>query len=310
MRLLTFKDSKESLRYGENPQQSAYFVRESDAPNTIAGAKQLHGKQLSFNNIKDADSALTLAKSFEQPAAVAVKHMNPCGVGVGDTIEEAYNRAYEADSQSIFGGIVALNRPIGKELAEQLHSIFLEVVIAPEFSQDALDVLQQKKNIRLLEIDMSVNDDEEEFVSVSGGYLVQEKDHSTITREDMKVVTDEEPTEAQWDAMLLGWKVVAAVKSNAVILSNPQQTVGIGAGQMNRVGSAEIAIERAIGIDDNVAMISDGFFPMDDTVELAAKHGIKAIIQPGGSIKDQDSIDMANKHGIAMVTTGERHFKH
>lgn len=142
--------------------------------------------------------------------------MNPCGVGVGDTIEEAYNRAYEADSQSIFGGIVALNRPIGKELAEQLHSIFLEVVIAPEFSQDALDVLQQKKNIRLLEIDMSVNDDEEEFVSVSGGYLVQEKDHSTITREDMKVVTDEEPTEAQWDAMLLGWKVVAAVKSNAV----------------------------------------------------------------------------------------------
>ncbi len=305
-----FKDSKESLRYGENPQQSAYFVRESDAPNTIAGAKQLHGKQLSFNNIKDADSALTLAKSFEQPAAVAVKHMNPCGVGVGDTIEEAYNRAYEADSQSIFGGIVALNRPVGKELAEQLHSIFLEVVIAPEFSQDALDVLQQKKNIRLLEIDMSVNDDEEEFVSVSGGYLVQEKDHSTITREDMKVVTDAEPTEAQWDAMLLGWKVVAAVKSNAVILSNSQQTVGIGAGQMNRVGSAEIAIERAIGIDDNVAMISDGFFPMDDTVELAAKHGIKAIIQPGGSIKDQDSIDMANKHGIAMVTTGERHFKH
>lgn len=236
--------------------------------------------------------------------------MNPCGVGVGETIEEAYNRAYEADSQSIFGGIVALNRPVGKELAEQLHSIFLEVVIAPEFSQDALDVLQQKKNIRLLEIDMSVNDDEEEFVSVSGGYLVQEKDHSTITREDMKVVTDAEPTEAQWDAMLLGWKVVAAVKSNAVILSNPQQTVGIGAGQMNRVGSAEIAIERAIGIDDNVAMISDGFFPMDDTVELAAKHGIKAIIQPGGSIKDQDSIDMANKHGIAMVTTGERHFKH
>ncbi|UIK47648.1 bifunctional phosphoribosylaminoimidazolecarboxamide formyltransferase/IMP cyclohydrolase [Staphylococcus pettenkoferi] len=305
-----FKDSKESLRYGENPQQSAYFVRESDAPNTIAGAKQLHGKQLSFNNIKDADSALTLAKSFEQPAAVAVKHMNPCGVGVGETIEEAYNRAYEADSQSIFGGIVALNRPVGKELAEQLRSIFLEVVIAPEFSQDALDVLQQKKNIRLLEIDMSVNDDEEEFVSVSGGYLVQEKDHSTITREDMKVVTDAEPTEAQWDAMLLGWKVVAAVKSNAVILSNPQQTVGIGAGQMNRVGSAEIAIERAIGIDDNVAMISDGFFPMDDTVELAAKHGIKAIIQPGGSIKDQDSIDMANKHGIAMVTTGERHFKH
>ncbi|MDG0843480.1 bifunctional phosphoribosylaminoimidazolecarboxamide formyltransferase/IMP cyclohydrolase [Staphylococcus equorum] len=305
-----FKDNKESLRYGENPQQAAQFVRTSTAAHTLGGAKQLHGKQLSYNNIKDADAALSLVKQFEQPAAVAVKHMNPCGVGVGETINDAYQYAFEADSQSIFGGIVALNRSVDSTLAETLHEIFLEVIIAPKFTQEALDILSKKKNIRLLEIDMTIDNSEQEVVSVSGGYLIQDKDNVKLTRDDMKVVTEVEPTEAQWDAMLLGWKVVASVKSNAVILSNAKQTVGIGAGQMNRVGSAEIAIERAIEMNDQVAMVSDGFFPMDDTVELAAKSGIKAIIQPGGSIKDQASIDMANKYGIAMVTTGVRHFKH
>lgn len=305
-----FKNNKESLRYGENPQQSAQFVRTSTAAHTLGGAKQLHGKQLSYNNIKDADAALSLVKQFEQPAAVAVKHMNPCGVGVGETINYAYQHAFEADSQSIFGGIVALNRSVDSTLAETLHEIFLEVIIAPKFTQEALDILSKKKNIRLLEIDMTIDNSEQEVVSVSGGYLVQDKDNVKLTRDDMKVVTEVEPTEAQWDAMLLGWKVVASVKSNAVILSNAKQTVGIGAGQMNRVGSAEIAIDRAIEMNDQVAMVSDGFFPMDDTVELAAKSGIKAIIQPGGSIKDQASIDMANKYGIAMVTTGVRHFKH
>ncbi|MBU0437249.1 bifunctional phosphoribosylaminoimidazolecarboxamide formyltransferase/inosine monophosphate cyclohydrolase [Staphylococcus succinus] len=305
-----FKDNKESLRYGENPQQSAHFVRTSNATHTLAGAKQLHGKQLSYNNIKDADAALSLVKQFEQSAAVAVKHMNPCGVGVANTIEEAYQYAFEADSQSIFGGIVALNRTVDTELAESLHEIFLEVVIAPKFTQAALDVLSKKKNIRLLEIDMTIDNSEQEVVSVSGGYLVQDKDNVVLKREDMNIVTEVEPTEAQWDAMLLGWKVVASVKSNAVILSNAKQTVGIGAGQMNRVGSAQIAIDRALEINEDVVMVSDGFFPMGDTVELAAKSGIKAIIQPGGSIKDQESIDMANKYGVAMVTTGVRHFKH
>ncbi|WP_193014020.1 bifunctional phosphoribosylaminoimidazolecarboxamide formyltransferase/IMP cyclohydrolase [Staphylococcus equorum] len=305
-----FKDNKESLRYGENPQQSAQFVRTSTAAHTLGGAKQLHGKQLSYNNIKDADAALSIVKQFEQPAAVAVKHMNPCGVGVGESINDAYQYAFEADSQSIFGGIVALNRSVDSTLAETLHEIFLEVIIAPKFTQEALDILSKKKNIRLLEIDMTIDNSEQEVVSVSGGYLIQDKDNVKLTRDDMKVVTEVEPTEAQWDAMLLGWKVVASVKSNAIILSNAKQTVGIGAGQMNRVGSAEIAIERAIEMNDQVAMVSDGFFPMDDTVELAAKSGIKAIIQPGGSIKDQASIDMANKYGIAMVTTGVRHFKH
>ena len=235
--------------------------------------------------------------------------MNPCGVGIGTDIETAFKHAYDADNQSIFG-IIALNRTVTKDLAETLHSIFLEVVIAPKFDKEALDILTQKKNIRLLEIDMTIDNREEEFVSVSGGYLVQDKDNYEVSKEEMKVVTDVEPTDAQWEAMLLGWKVIPSVKSNAIILSNNKQTVGIGAGQMNRVGAAKIALERAIEINDNVVMISDGFFPMDDTVELAAKHGIKAIIQPGGSIKDQDSIDMANKHGIAMVTTGMRHFKH
>ena len=305
-----FKGDSEQLRYGENPQQSARFVRTSNSKHTIAGAKQLHGKALSFNNIKDADSALSLVKKFKEPAAVAIKHMNPCGVGIGDNIETAFKHAYDADNQSIFGGIIALNRTVTADLAETLHAIFLEVVIAPRFTDEALDILTKKKNIRLLEIDMTIDNREEEFVSVSGGYLVQDKDNFEVAKEDMKVVTEKAPTDNQWDAMLLGWKVIPSVKSNAVILSNTKQTVGIGAGQMNRVGSAKIALERAIEMNDNVALVSDGFFPMDDTVELAAKHGIKAIIQPGGSIKDQDSIDMANKYGIAMVTTGMRHFKH
>ncbi|WP_025905198.1 bifunctional phosphoribosylaminoimidazolecarboxamide formyltransferase/IMP cyclohydrolase [Mammaliicoccus sciuri] len=305
-----FGNTSETLRYGENPQQNATFVKTSNEPNTLAGAKQLHGKALSFNNIKDADATLSLIKKFEQPAAVAVKHMNPCGVGVGATIEEAYEYAYEADSQSIFGGIVALNRAVTKELAEKLHSIFLEVIIAPSYDEDALEVLTAKKNIRLLEIDMTETQDEQEFVSVSGGYLVQDKDNTTLAREEMKVVTDVEPTEAQWKALELGWKVVRSVKSNAIVLANDHQTVGVGAGQMNRVGSAKIAIERAIEMNENVALASDGFFPMGDTVETAAKAGIKTIIQPGGSIKDQDSIDMANKYGISMVFTGMRHFKH
>lgn len=305
-----FKGDSEQLRYGENPQQSARFVRTSTSKHTIAGAKQLHGKALSYNNIKDADSALALVKKFDEAVAVAVKHMNPCGVGIGENIEIAFKNAYDADNQSIFGGIIALNRTVTRELAETLHSIFLEVVIAPRFTDEALDILTKKKNIRLLEIDMTVDKREEEFVSVSGGYLVQDKDNYEIAKEEMKVVTEVEPTDDQWEAMLLGWKVIPSVKSNAVILSNHKQTVGIGAGQMNRVGAAKIALERAIEINENVALISDGFFPMGDTVELAAQHGIKAIIQPGGSIKDQESIDMANKYGIAMVTTGMRHFKH
>ncbi|WP_414044555.1 bifunctional phosphoribosylaminoimidazolecarboxamide formyltransferase/IMP cyclohydrolase [Macrococcus equi] len=305
-----FSNNKESLRYGENPHQSAEFIKTSDAKNTLAGAKQLHGKPLSFNNIKDADATLFLAKQFDMPAAVAVKHMNPCGVGTGETIAQAFQNAFDADSQSIFGGIVAVNREVDKATAEIMHSIFLEVIIAPSFSSEALEILTQKKNIRLLEIDMTVEENEKEFVSVSGGYLVQDKDLLNVPREDMRVVTETQPTEAQWKAIELGWKVVKSVKSNAIVLANDKQTVGIGAGQMNRVGSAKIAIERAIEMNENVVMASDGFFPMSDTVETAHAAGIKCIVQPGGSIKDQDSIDKANEFGIAMVMTDVRHFKH
>lgn len=305
-----FSDNKETLRYGENPHQSAEFIKTSNANNTLAGAKQLHGKPLSFNNIKDADATLFLAKQFDVPAAVAVKHMNPCGVGTGATIQEAFQHAYDADSQSIFGGIVAVNREVDKATAELMHAIFLEVIIAPSFSQEALEILTQKKNLRLLEIDMTVEENEKEFVSVSGGYLVQDKDLLNVTRDNMRVVTKNQPTEAQWKAIELGWKVVKSVKSNAIVLANDKQTVGIGAGQMNRVGAAKIAIERAIEMNDNVVMASDGFFPMSDTVETAHAAGIKCIVQPGGSIKDQDSIDKANEFGIAMVMTDVRHFKH
>ncbi|UBH09382.1 bifunctional phosphoribosylaminoimidazolecarboxamide formyltransferase/IMP cyclohydrolase [Macrococcus armenti] len=305
-----FSDNTSTLRYGENPHQKARFIKTDAKPNTLAGARVLHGKPLSFNNIKDADATLTLVKQFDIPAAVAVKHMNPCGVGTGESISEAFQNAYDADSQSIFGGIVALNREVDKATAEKMHAIFLEVIIAPKFSEEALEVLTAKKNIRLLEIDMDTDKDEEEFVSVSGGYLVQDKDLLNVTREDMRVVTNTEPTEAQWKAIELGWKVVKSVKSNAIVLANDKQTVGIGAGQMNRVGAAKIAIERAIEMNDNVVLASDGFFPMSDTVETAHTAGIKCIVQPGGSIKDQDSIDKANEFGIAMVMTDVRHFKH
>lgn len=305
-----FSDNTSSLRYGENPHQKARFIKTDAKPNTLAGARVLHGKPLSFNNIKDADATLFLVKQFDMPAAVAVKHMNPCGVGTGEVISEAFQNAYDADSQSIFGGIVALNREVDKETAEKMHAIFLEVIIAPKFSDAALEILTAKKNIRLLEIDMDTDRGEEEFVSVSGGYLVQDKDLLNVTRDDMRVVTETKPTEAQWKAIELGWKVVKSVKSNAIVLANDKQTVGIGAGQMNRVGAAKIAIERAIEINENVALASDGFFPMSDTVETAHAAGIKCIVQPGGSIKDQDSIDKANEFGIAMVMTDVRHFKH
>ncbi|ARQ06561.1 bifunctional phosphoribosylaminoimidazolecarboxamide formyltransferase/IMP cyclohydrolase [Macrococcoides canis] len=305
-----FSDNTSSLRYGENPHQKARFIKTDAKPNTLAGARVLHGKPLSFNNIKDADATLFLVKQFDMPAAVAVKHMNPCGVGTGEVISEAFQNAYDADSQSIFGGIVALNREVDKETAEKMHAIFLEVIIAPKFSDAALEILTAKKNIRLLEIDMDTDKGEEEFVSVSGGYLVQDKDLLNVTRDDMRVVTEAKPTEAQWKAIELGWKVVKSVKSNAIVLANDKQTVGIGAGQMNRVGAAKIAIERAIEINENVVLASDGFFPMSDTVETAHAAGIKCIVQPGGSIKDQDSIDKANEFGIAMVMTDVRHFKH
>ncbi|WP_018932352.1 bifunctional phosphoribosylaminoimidazolecarboxamide formyltransferase/IMP cyclohydrolase [Gracilibacillus lacisalsi] len=303
----------QSLRYGENPHQKAAFYKEGNVKGaSIANAKQLHGKELSYNNIQDANAALEVVLEFpEQPAAVAVKHMNPCGVGIGDSISGAFKKAYAGDPVSIFGGIVALNREVDEATANQLKEIFLEIVIAPSFSEKALEILTVKKNIRLLETPMQVNEnDTKKVVSVIGGLLVQDRDNGKVLVEDIEVVTDRKPDAKEIDELLFAWKVVKHVKSNAIVVAKGDQTLGVGAGQMNRVGAAGIAFEQAGEKAEGAVMASDAFFPMPDTVENAAKAGIKAIIQPGGSKRDQDSIDECNKHGIAMVFTKMRHFKH
>ncbi|BAB04352.1 bifunctional phosphoribosylaminoimidazolecarboxamide formyltransferase/IMP cyclohydrolase [Halalkalibacterium halodurans] len=305
-------EKKQDLRYGENPHQKATFYQKPlGAKASIAHAKQLHGKELSYNNINDADAALSIVKEFKEPAAVAVKHMNPCGVGTGETIKEAFDKAYEADPVSIFGGIIALNREVDVETAKTLKEIFLEIIIAPSFSEEALDVLTSKKNLRLLTLPLNEeNQAEKRITSIHGGALVQEEDTYGFEEAEIKIPTKREPTEAEWEALKLAWRVVKHVKSNAIVLADGQMTVGVGAGQMNRVGAAKIAIEQAGEKAAGSVMGSDAFFPMGDTVELAAKAGITAIIQPGGSIRDEESIENADKHGIAMVFTGVRHFKH
>ncbi len=303
---------KQNLRYGENPhQKAAFYQKRLGSDFSLAYATQIHGKELSYNNIQDGNAALQIVKEFEKPAAVAVKHMNPCGVGTGKTLEEAFDKAYEADSTSIFGGIIAVNREVDVATAEKLSHIFLEIIIAPSFSQEALAILTQKKNIRLLTIPFEqVKQDKLNVVSVEGGLLVQEPDRYGFANADIKVVTDREPTDQEWEALQLGWAVVKHVKSNAIVVTDAQMTLGVGAGQMNRVGAAKIAFEQAGEKAKGAALASDAFFPMSDTVEEAATAGITAIIQPGGSIKDQDSIDKANEFGITMVFTGVRHFKH
>lgn len=303
---------KQTLRYGENPhQKAAFYQKRLSSDFSLAYATQLHGKELSYNNIQDGNAALQIVKEFDIPAAVAVKHMNPCGVGTGETIEEAFDKAYEADSVSIFGGIIALNREVDKATAEKLSEIFLEIIIAPSFTEEALEILTKKKNIRLLTINFAQEQqDQFKVVSVEGGLLVQEDDTYGFNEADIKVVTDREPSEEEWAALKLGWAVVKHVKSNAIVVNDSQMTLGIGAGQMNRVGAAKIALEQAGEKSKGAVLASDAFFPMPDTVETAIAAGITAIIHPGGSIRDQDSIDVANKAGITMVTTGVRHFKH
>jgi phosphoribosylaminoimidazolecarboxamide formyltransferase / IMP cyclohydrolase len=309
---VTFEKAQD-LRYGENPHQKAAFYRNPLAKSgTLSTAEQLHGKELSYNNINDANAALALVKEFDQPTVVAVKHTNPCGVGIGNTIFDAYQKAYESDPVSIFGGIIAANRKIDRPTAEKMKEIFLEIIMAPDFDEEALAVLKEKKNLRLLKVgDVKIEPEPELLLSsVSGGVLVQEEDVKQIRSEDLRVVTERKPTKEEVEQLLFAWKVVKHVKSNAIVLTKNFQTIGVGAGQMNRVGSAKIAIVQAGAKTIGSFLASDAFFPMSDTVEEAAKAGITAIIQPGGSIKDEESIEAANKHGIAMVFTGIRHFKH
>ena len=312
------------LRYGENGHQKARFYKEVGASaTTIAGAKQLHGKALSFNNIKDADAAIKIINEFAEPAAVAVKHMNPCGVAIGASVEEAFERCYQADSLSIFGGIVAVNDTVTKELAEKLHGIFLEIVIAPAFDEEALAILTKKKNLRLLIVEMTTQTKaEKEMVTVSGGLLIQDVDHSdellrsafTEAPAAWEVTTKRHPSLSEEKGLNFLMKVAKHVKSNAIVIGNSHMTLGIGAGQMNRVGAAEIALKQAkenpLTKTDELLLASDAFFPMDDTVALAHDYGVKAIIQPGGSIRDKDSVAACDERGIAMIETGILHFRH
>lgn len=302
----------QSLRYGENPHQSAAFYRENGkTEGTIAGATQLHGKELSYNNIQDANAALEIISDYDEPAAVAVKHMNPCGIGIGEALETAFERAYDADPVSIFGGIVVCNRTINEDVAAQLSKIFLEIVIAPAFSEEAIALLTQKKNIRLLKLDgANASVKKPKITSVMGGILIQDADDGKVDESDLVCPTERKPSDKEVQHLLFAWKAVKHVKSNAIVLAKDNQTIGVGAGQMNRVGAATIAIEQAGAKSENSVMASDAFFPMPDTVEAAAQAGITAIIQPGGSKRDQDSIDVCNENGIAMVFTGIRHFKH
>ena len=315
-------DLKQGLRYGENPHQHAKFYAATEAvPFSLASAKQLNGKELSYNNIQDANAALNIVREFgDVPFCVGLKHMNPCGAAIGKDVVDAWTKAYEADKVSIFGGIVATNCEVTREVAELMKPIFLEIIMAPKFSEGALEVLCTKKNLRLLEVDMSADTASHmQYVSVNGGLLAQELDTTTKTITADMCVTKVQPTEAQLTDLQFAWRIVKHVKSNAIVVVKDGKTLGVGAGQMNRVGSAGIALKQAEealaaeGKDirkEGLVMGSDGFFPFGDSVESAAQYGIAAIVQPGGSVRDEESIEAANRHGITMLFTGMRHFKH
>ncbi len=305
---------KQSLRYGENPHQSAKFYAGAEKCSyALPFAEQIQGKELSYNNIQDANAALCVLRDFSEPFCVALKHMNPCGAAVGETIEQAWQAAYEADKVSIYGGIVAVNRELTAEVAAGMKPIFLEIVIAPSFSPEALEILSSKKNLRVLKVDMTPDTKPQmQYISVCGGMLAQQLDTCVEKLTADMCVTKTKPTEAQMRDIDFGWRIVKHVKSNAIAVVRDGHTIGVGAGQTNRVGSAEIALKQAreAGFTDGLVLASDGFLPFDDTVALAAQYGVSAIVQPGGSIRDNDAVAKADECGITMLMTGVRHFKH
>lgn len=304
---------KQHLRYGENPHQKAAFYAAKPQGYSVAWSKQLHGKELSYNNIQDADAALQIVKEFKEPVVVAIKHKNPCGVGSAANLGDAWRKAYEADKVSIYGGIVATNCEIDAVVAAEMKNIFLEIILAPSFTPEALEILTTKKNLRLLTFSTErKNEDREMFVSVNGGMLVQETDRENPDDYVLRHVTRKTPSPEEIKEMLFAMKVCKHVKSNAIVLAKNGMTVGVGAGQMNRVGSARIALEEAknSGITEHFVLASDAYFPFDDVVRLAAEYGVTAIIQPGGSIRDEDSVRACDELGISMVFTDIRHFKH
>lgn len=306
-------EKQQDLRYGENPHQNAAYYREvQPAKSSLVEAIQRHGKELSFCNLNDANGALQALREFTEPAAVAVKHATPCGIGVGEDIYQAYTKAYQADPISIFGGIVALNRKVDEKTAQEINKIFIEIVLAPEYTEAALEILKQKKNIRIMQLKEWDNEaiKQLDLKRISGGILVQEEDTKDFDISDLKFVTEKKPTESELKDLIFAWKAVKHIKSNAIVVAKDNRTLGIGGGQVNRIWAAEMSLERA-GLEAKGAVLaSDAFFPFDDVVQAAARAGISAIIQPGGSMNDKDSIDACNRYGIAMVFTSMRHFKH
>lgn len=314
---MTF-EKVQDMRYGENPHQAAAFYKEiGKSKGMLTDAVQLHGKELSFNNINDTHGALELLKEYDEPTVVACKHSNPCGVGSGETVYEAYMKAYTSDPKSIFGGIVVVNRTVDQATAEEINKIFIEIVVAPDYTDEALAVLMQKKNIRVLKlenIEVKQADTAYDLKKVSGGLLVQTIDNA-LFGDEISVVTDRQPTEAEMEDMKFAWKIVKYAKSNGIAIGKNKQSLGVGPGQVNRIWACNQAIEHCVEALGKEALLgsalaSDAFFPFADCVEAAAAAGITAIIQPGGSMKDQESIDACNKYGITMVFTGMRHFRH
>ncbi|MBD2231102.1 bifunctional phosphoribosylaminoimidazolecarboxamide formyltransferase/IMP cyclohydrolase [Phormidium tenue] len=301
-----------TLRYGENPHQTAAWYRTGSVPTGWAGAEQLQGKELSYNNLVDLEAARRIIAEFpsDRPAAAVLKHTNPCGVGMGDTLASAYRRAYDADDVSAFGGIVVLNRPIDADTAEQLTGTFLECIVAPGCDRAAQDILAKKQNLRVLVLEDLLTGPQQVVNAIAGGFLLQAPDTYRDDPATWQIVTEAKPTEAELAEMLFAWRVVKHVKSNAIVVTHQQQTLGIGAGQMNRVGSVSIALAQAGAKAQGAVLASDGFFPFDDSVRTAAAAGIRAVVQPGGSRRDEDSIKAANELGLVMAMTGVRHFLH
>jgi phosphoribosylaminoimidazolecarboxamide formyltransferase/IMP cyclohydrolase len=302
--------SELKLRYGENPQQKATLFGHF---NEIF--KKLHGKELSYNNILDIDSATRLIVEFDTPTVAIIKHTNPCGVGTDENLVEAYRKAFATDTISPFGGIIVVNRPVEKDFASEIHPLFTEVIIAPDFTDEALDLLTKKKDRRLVKVDLSLFKTKlnVDYRSVTNGILVQDTDKWLFNNEDFKVVTRREPTDEELESLIFAWKVVKHVKSNAIVFARRDRTIGIGAGQMSRVDSSRIAVEKArlMGLDLNGTVVaSDAFFPFPDGVLEAAKVGATAVIQPGGSVRDSEVIEAANQNNMAMIFTNMRHFKH
>lgn len=302
----------QSLRYGENPQQQAAFYRFEDASGTLAEGEQLQGKELSYNNWVDMDAAWAIVSDFDQCACSIIKHTNPCGTAIGKTPVEAYERALAADPVSAFGGILAFNRVVDAECARLLRERFYEVIVAPEFSPQAREILSGKVNLRLLVVrrGMKIEETQWKLRSIQGGFLVQEDDQGTVPTSEWEVVTEKQPSEEDLRELEFAWRVVKHVKSNAIVLSKNGQTLGVGAGQMNRVGSVQIALEQAAAEAQGAYLASDAFFPFPDSLEEAAKAGVRAVVQPGGSVKDAEVIEAANRLNLIMLFTHRRHFKH